>query len=257
VRLGARLRAAVIAAGAHFAFSVAVALCSALLVFGLWYPYPYGELAGGRALFLIMIGVDVVCGPLLTLIVFDLRKPRAELWRDLAMIVILQFAALTYGLYSVTQARPLFMAFEGDRFRVVSVPDVQFESMNLAAAQFQALPLTGPKTIGVRLAQGTDPDYLDSIKLTLAGVPPAFRPERWVPYESQVRAATDSAKPIRELRKKHPNAVRTIDETVMSVGVPEERLGYLPLVSLKSDEWVIVIDLAQGLPRAYLPLSAW
>ena len=29
-------------------------------MFGLWFPYPYGELAGGRQLFLLLLGVDVV-----------------------------------------------------------------------------------------------------------------------------------------------------------------------------------------------------
>jgi hypothetical protein len=255
--LAQRLRPAVVASGAHLIASIAVALCSAVLVFGLWYPFPYRELAGGRDLFFIMIAVDVVCGPLLTLIVFNPGKPKIELWRDLSIVVLLQLVALAYGLYSVTQARPLFMAFEGDRFRVVCVPDVQLDKLAEAAPEFQTLSLSGPRLIGARLAKNTDPDFPQSVQLSLAGVPPAFRPERWVPYEAQRQAVTGAAKTIGLLRKKHPGAAQMIDETVAKSGVSEERLGFLPLVSLKSDEWVAVVDLDSAIPRGYLPLSAW
>ena len=58
-----RFRAAGRASGIHLLYSLGVALMAALLVFGLWYPFPYRELAGGRELFLLVISEDVVCGP--------------------------------------------------------------------------------------------------------------------------------------------------------------------------------------------------
>ncbi len=107
-----RLISALHAALVHFLGSVLVAGLSAGLVFGLWYPAPYGALAGGLFLWGLMATVDVVCGPLLTLVVFDQRKPRRELKRDISFIVLFQLAALSYGLYSVAQARPIYLAYE-------------------------------------------------------------------------------------------------------------------------------------------------
>ena len=46
-------------------------------------------------LILLMIGVDVVIGPLLTLIVFDPKKKHLKF--DLVVIAALQLAALAYG----------------------------------------------------------------------------------------------------------------------------------------------------------------
>jgi hypothetical protein len=66
-----RLRASAI----HFCISVAIALLAALLVFFVWYPNPYREISGGRELFLILVSVDVVLGPLITLAIFDRAKP--------------------------------------------------------------------------------------------------------------------------------------------------------------------------------------
>ncbi len=51
----------------HLGISVAVALLSAALVFGLLYPAPYRAMLGVGPIFLLVLAVDVVCGPLLTL----------------------------------------------------------------------------------------------------------------------------------------------------------------------------------------------
>lgn len=47
---------------------------------------------GVSDLFVLMLGVDVgvVLGPLVTMVVFNTRKPRAELVRDLALVVLVQ-----------------------------------------------------------------------------------------------------------------------------------------------------------------------
>ena len=112
MRTSPRYRAAFIAAGIHFICSAVVAGLAAGLVFGMWYPYPYRELAGGRELFLLVVAVDVVCGPLLTAVLFNPAKSREELWRDLSLVAVIQLIALGYGLHTVWQARPLFLAHE-------------------------------------------------------------------------------------------------------------------------------------------------
>ena len=107
------------AAAIHLTISLALAALAGLLVFAVWYPYPYREISGGRELFILVVTVDVVMGPLMTLAVFNLSKPRKELFRDLAVIAVLQIAALVYGLWTVAVARPVHLVFEIDRFRVV------------------------------------------------------------------------------------------------------------------------------------------
>jgi len=93
------------ASGIHMAISLAIAALSAALVFAVWYPYPYREISGGRELFFILVSVDVILGPLITLAVFNRAKPRSELRRDLGIVGVLQIAALAYGLWTVSIAR--------------------------------------------------------------------------------------------------------------------------------------------------------
>ncbi len=255
--IAARLRVAAPAALTHLAASAAVAFCCALLVFGLWYPFPHGELAGGRGLFLLIVGVDVVCGPLLTVIVFDRRKPRAELLRDIGIVVLIQLAALAYGVAAAVQARPVFLAFEGNRFRVVSLPDIEKGDLARAPEALRTPGLGGPRLIGVRLARPDDTDFPQSIQLALRGVHPAFRPERWVDFETQRENVAQAAQPLSVLRQKHPSRQADIDKALRDSGLAEEGLGYLPLVSSRRDDWVALVDRASGRPVDYLPLDGW
>jgi hypothetical protein len=69
-----------------------------LLVFLVWYPNPYREISGGRELFLILVTVDVILGPLITLSIFNPVKAWKVLRRDLAIVGLIQLAALGYGM---------------------------------------------------------------------------------------------------------------------------------------------------------------
>ena len=254
-----RLKQASVAASKHLVLSLVVAALSAALVFGLWFPSPYGALAGGFALFGLIVCVDVVCGPLLTLVVFDRTKPRRELRRDIAIIVALQLLALAYGLYSVSQARPVFLGYEGNRFRVVSAADIDPSQLHKALPEFRTLGYTGPRLVGARLAESSDSDYKDSILQSLAGLPPSFRPERWVPYESLRRQLQAELQPISTLKSKRPEAVGDIDEALRKHGLSEADVGYLPVDAEKanSPNWVAVVERSTGVLKLFLPLDGW
>lgn len=251
------MRASVKAALIHLSISVLLAGLSALLVFGLWYPYPYSELSGGKALLIILLSVDVTCGPLLTLIVFDPKKSKAHLWRDLSVIAAVQLSALCYGLYSLAQARPLFMAFEGDRFRVVTAIDVNPKDWADAPAGFEGPGWGRPRLIGAKLAQPTDRDFVKSVTQSLQGTPPAYRPARWTSFEVQRQRVVQRALAIRILKQKNPKDIGRIDDAVRETGLSETQLGYIPLVSDRKTDWVVIVDRGAGQPRAYLPLDGW
>lgn len=241
----------------HLAVSVLVAALCAALVFGVWYPYPYSQLAGGRELFMIVVAVDVIIGPLLSLVVFNPAKPRRELWRDLGIIFVIQAAALGYGLHSVAQARPVYLAFEADRFRVVAVPDIDPGTLGDAPPSLRKLSWTGPKPLGVRLLANDDPEYLKSLQLALDGLHPAFRPQRWVEYDTQRSHAIAAAKPLAELKRKQAAQAAMIEREVAKLGLKETDLGYLPLASQHHTDWSVLVELKTGEPRLFLHVDAW
>ena len=204
-----------------------------------------------------MVMVDVVCGPLLTFFVFSPLKSRVEISLDIGLIVALQVGALAYGLYSVVQARPVFLAFEGDQFKVVSLPDVQLADISSAPESLRTFSYSGPVLIGVKLMASGGSDFLQSIQLDLQGVAPAFRPGRWVDFASQRKQVVSKARPLIELRKKNPDKLYAIEEALVNAGLPEGELGYLPLSAGSHTDWVVIVSRLDGEPLSYLPLDGW
>ena len=252
-----RLRTAGRFAAKHLGVSVLIALACAALVFGVWYPYPYGELASGRQLFILLVSVDVVVGPLLSFVVYNPAKPRPELWRDLGIIITIQVAALAYGLHSVAQARPVWLAFEGDLFRVVAMPDIEIADLDRAKPGLNQLSWSGPKLLGVKLLDGSDPDYPKSVMLAAQGVHPAFRPQRWVEFESQRQEVVARARSLELLKQRAPEQASLIESAVSRVDVSAAELGYLPLVAGNQTDWIVVVNKKNGEPIDYLPIDGW
>lgn len=85
-----------------------------------WYPEPYFSYDGGWRGTMIMVGVDLVLGPMLTLIVYDPRKPTAKLRFDLTVIALIQVSALAWGLHLVEGQRPAAIAYRDGAFTPVT-----------------------------------------------------------------------------------------------------------------------------------------
>ena len=252
-----RVRAAVKAALIHLGLSVVVAALTATVMFGLWFPYPYRDLAGGQHLFLIVIGVDVVCGPLLTSMLFNPAKSRRELTLDLSLIALVQLAALLYGLHSVTLARPVILAFETDRLVIVSAAEINTADLPLAPPGFQALSWTGPVRVGTRTPKNAD-ETLKSIHLSMQGIEPSGRPGWWQPYEKSRPVVQQRMKKLDARRARLPSEKQAvIDEAAKEAGLLVDQLYYLPLVSKKQlDTWIALLD-AHGTVKGYAPIDGF
>ncbi|MBS7806054.1 hypothetical protein KIH26_00430 [Variovorax sp. PCZ-1] len=234
-----------------------IALLAAVLVFGVWYPSPYDELVGGRGLFTLIVIVDLVCGPILTLVLFDPAKSKRKWYFDLSLIVVMQLAALLYGLAQVAAARPVFLAFEGNRFRVVQAIDVDANDLAQAPTHLQSLSYQGPRLIGARLSKSTDADFLTSLNQSMQGRHPSFRPSRWTDYSEQSQALREQLEPLKKLREKNPSKTDTLNAAISATGLPENRLGYVPLVREPITDWVVIVDRQTAMPVAYLHMDGW
>lgn len=133
----------------HGFLTLIVAVFTAFLVYRLWYPAPFAQLTGGTDLFLLVLGVEVVLGPVMSLVIFNPVKVRKEMVRDYLVVGLIQFSALSYGIYSVYLARPVYVVFVKDRLDVVVAAELDAADMHGADDGFTRLPLLGPKTICV------------------------------------------------------------------------------------------------------------
>ena len=243
------------AAGLHFSLSLLVAALAAALVFGLWYPYPYREISGGRELFTLLVAVDVVLGPLLTFAIFNRAKPIQELRRDLAVVVLLQLAGLAYGMWSVYAARPVHLVFEIDRFRAVHAVDVPAELLDRTPPSVQALPWTGPTLLAVRPFRD-ERERVDATMAALQGLALGAQPDLWQPYEQARTAVLAAARPAAALRQRFPDRAAEIDAALAATGQPVDKLVTLPLAGRKSF-WTVLLDAGDARVLGYVPLDSF
>ena len=238
-----RFIAASKAFGIHLSLSVIVALLAAYMVLKLWFPFPYGVLAGGQNLFWIMVGIDVACGPLLTAVLFNPAKPRRELTMDLFLVALIQIAALVYGIYSIAQARPVVLAFETDRMVAVSAAQIEQQSLHQAPAPFRSLSWTGPVLLGTYVPHN-GAELIKGIEMSMQGISPGVRPSWWQDYEESRSIAKQRMKKLSHLHSTLSAELQaTIGEAAKKTGLPLSQLFYLPLVSQKVlDGWTVLLD---------------
>lgn len=251
-----RVRAASKAALVHMGLSALVGLTTAAFVFGLWFPYPYRDLAGGQHLFLLLVTVDVVCGPLLTAVLFNPVKSRRELTLDLSLVALVQLAALVYGVHVISQARPVVLAFETDRLVAVSAAQIDPAQLGKAPPDFRKLSWTGPVLVGTRNArQG---ETLESVMLSAHGVEPSARPDWWQAYDKNRPQVQNRMKKLVDLRAARlGDAQAAIDAAAAKAGLALDELFYLPLTSQKMlDGWIALLD-RDGRIVGYAPVDGF
>ncbi|HEB55556.1 MAG TPA: hypothetical protein ENI98_04470 [Gammaproteobacteria bacterium] len=105
--LHAKLRAF----GIHFSLSLAIFFILLYFILFHWYPLPFFGTDGGWQGIRIIVGVDLVLGPVLTFIAFNPRKSPRLLKLDLGLIGLAQIAVLAWGISTVHNERPYLAVF--------------------------------------------------------------------------------------------------------------------------------------------------
>lgn len=247
-----RLRAALV----RLALSVAVAAAVAVPVLLVWFPHPLGDISGGYDLFLMVLGVDVVLGPVLIFAVYDRTKPPAALRRDLIVVALIQLAGLAYGLWTVHQARPVHVVFEYDRFRVVHRAEIPEESESLVPAGLELAPFGRPTFLALRPFRNAD-EQGEYTMMALSGIPLSARPELWQSYEVGRPEVLRAARPAAQLKQRFPQQAAEIDAVLRASGRDASQAVYLPLMARKPDVWTTLLDAKTAEPIASLPLDSF
>ena len=245
-----RIRASAI----HLFVSLSIASLAALVVFNWWYPYPYRELSGGRELFTLVVVVDVVLGPLITLVIFNTAKTRRHLVMDFAAIGLLQVAALAYGLWTVFQARPVHLVFEYHRMVVVHAVEIEPETLAKAPPGLEKLPLRGPTFLSLRPLQPSE--AIESILQAAGGIPHAAQPHLWQPYDAAHAQILQESRPAAQLKERFAGDADAIDRAVVRTGRPLHALRYLPLLARRT-AWTVLIDPQSAQPVGFVALDSF
>ncbi len=239
--LSSRYQVAARAALLHILYGSAVVIAVAILVFGFWFAYPFRELSGGRELFILVMSVDLVCGPLLTLILYDPAKSKRTLWTDLGMVATLQVCALLYGLWTVWEVRPLFLVHEIDRFKVVASPDLRGASLDKIDVSLKPTFFSGPVTLGIRDPLNNEERDKVMLEALNGGADFAERPEFYIPYASMpLTKLMKGTKPLAIFLNKYPDQASAAYKLATDKSASVTQWFYLPVVARQ--DWVAVLD---------------
>lgn len=195
------------AMGIHLALSFVLLGIALYLVFALWYPAPLHQAAGVTKVFLILLGVDVLLGPLLTFVVY--KKDLPQLRMDLGIILILQLAAFVYGLSTVSQGRPVWLVFVVDDFELVRPVDIDQRQSSHFRPEYRESLWAGPRWVAAQYA--SDPKLRESQRQDemFDGISLAQRPETYAPLQTRAPQMLAKGHALDELKKY--NEARAVD----------------------------------------------
>jgi len=253
-RSGAKTMTRCKASAIHLSICALIALAVLAWMLFVWYPAPYFEAVGAGKLSATIIGVDVVIGPLITLIIYNPLKKSLRF--DLSVVALLQLGALLYGVYVVYEARPVYVVFNVDRFDVVAANELDPNERNkVSRPEFQSLPLTGPKFVGAVLP--SDREERERILFAAVGGYdlPNF-PQYYVPYADRSAEAIARSKPLEELKKKRVKAQPKLAALEREFPAGARDLGFLPVRARKKD-LTAIIDRRNGNVVTVLPIDPW
>lgn len=234
------------ASGIYLLISATIAATALAVMLSVWYPRPLFEAQGGMGLLFILVGVDVVIGPVITLIIFESGKPGLRF--DLATIATLQIIALMYGGYIVFEARPVFIVLVKDQFEVVIAADLEREWLKEARhPEFRRLPLTGPVLV-VSDPPADEKERLAVIFSAIYGKRDMQQfPKYYVPYAERAQEARAKGRPLEVVRRREPVAATVIGKYLAESGRKESEVLYLPMRT--RNEWIaVLVDATSGMP---------
>jgi hypothetical protein len=241
------------AAGIHLAISALIGAIVLSLIIFVWYPSPFFKAAGGPVLGTIIVAVDVILGPFLTLLVFRAGKPGLK--GDLLTIAGLQVIALCYGLHTMWQARPAFIVVMTNY--AVAVPANHLEPDELAQAkfaEFQKLPNFGPILVGAT-TRNADEDFEVNATAMAGGKDLFHRPAFFLPIEQFFAHPRVRLKTLNTLiERRFPERS---EELKTRFGQSLDDLIFVPLrARAERDDVALVFD-KQGKLLGHLDVDPW
>lgn len=243
------------ASSLHLAISILVMLTLGLILASTWYPPVYARSVGGLDLIGILAGVDACLGPLLTLVVWNVKKPSLKF--DLAVIVMFQLAGLSYGMYTIFLARPVYMVFATDRFELVRAVDIPTEELaKVTRDEFKSLPLTGPRTVAAKRPDEVGERMRILSSALTGGADLANLPQHYLPYADRAADAASKGMPIAKLMERDAETRHRLAASMESGALQPAKLKYLPLQAKKRDQTVL-IDAITGEIRQIVDVDPW
>ncbi len=211
--------------GIHLGISLVIFAVLAYLLLFVWYPGFYYHTDGGIQGMRIVILVDLVMGPLLTLVVYRHGKP--GLVFDLSVIAVLQSAALAAGVTIVYSERPLALVYNDGRLFTVSADD--YKEVGVAVPDLSRFPGPTPKQLAVQLPQDPEAEIELRSRLYEKGRPLRTWVEGYRPLTANLDLLLERAFDADYVHARDPD--RVLERWLAASGRDPGSLAFLPFAA--------------------------
>jgi hypothetical protein len=197
-----------------------------------WYRWPGWHLTDVTGVVVVLVGVDVVLGPLLTFIIARASKPRRELVRDISIIVAIQLSALAYGTMSLWNGRPLYYAYSEAVLQLVQAYDIDAEE---AAAGIRQNPqfaphwYSFPRWIWAPLPKDSDTRQKMVESAITGGDDVISMPQYFKSWEQGVPELGKNLKKVDDVAYFAPSEKKKLKDRMRAAGFDPEQLNSMPL----------------------------
>lgn len=240
------------AAGIHLILSLIVVGALGALMLGTWYAKGLFHFAQADKLLLLVGGIDVTVGPLLTLLIYRAGKKGLKL--DLSLIGLAQVAFLAYGLSVVWVSRPAFLVALPERVQLVFANEIDEDVLPVTDGPLPRthIPWFGPELVGAR--RPSDPDeQARLVDELLAGRDLPVFPKHYLPFKNVAQDLLAAADSIETLgHRMQPEARKALHAELV------ERFGregrWVPIVSARGTA-TLFLDPDSGEPLSVVPLD--
>ena len=211
-----------------------------------WYRWPGWYLADAVQVTIVLAGVDLVAGPLLTFIIASSVKSRRVLMRDIAVIATIQLIALAYGTVSLWHGRPMYYAFSEDALSLVQAYDI--EDAELSIARKLNVPLLPhwynlPRWIWAPLPQDSAEQNKIIASAVSGGSDVISMPRYYKPWDAGLPALRSQLKMIGDIKYFSGNEKKLLEARVRAAGLAADQPNALALTG-RGRPLLAVFDLA-------------
>lgn len=240
-----------------FSIRLAATLAALGLVFTalrfLWYPGAYFALAGVARFVWILAGVTFVLGPCLTALVYRRGKPGLKF--DLAMLALVEAAAVVSATFVLYDRRPFYAVFAVDRFEVIARGEI--DAAMLTREEFNTRPGHAPRLVYAALPDDVDKRnaLIDDVVFG-GGADIDRRPEYWHTYATGTAMIRSRARPLGVLLDGDEPRARRIRSWLGSQPGQASEYAYLPIRGRVADATMIV-HADVGYPVDILTVDPW
>ena len=217
----------------HLSISLLIALIITGIIFFVWYPSPLARAVNVTHIFLMMMAIDVVVGPILGLIVY--KEGKKSLKFDLGIIILLQILALLFGIYSIAQGRPAWLVFNVDRFELVRENEIIDLHIGDADPQFQHASWFGPRYVSITQSSNYKQRQEDMFLEVLGGISMAQQPERYKSLSFSTQQMKQKVEGLKKLEEYNDKAI-----VKKLVAKYPQANAYLPLKANAVDMTVLI-----------------